>query len=258
MKNFVSKTLSVARITANELINDRLIYNGLFVAILLTFVTLLISQLSYSSPERIILDFSLTIARLSLGIIAALTGALLLHREFERKTYHLVVIRPVNPFTVVFGKLLGSAAILALNTALIFAITLSLFLFYGGAFSMHFFDAFLLTYVQSMIILSIAMVFSVHSSPAVTSMVTIGIALIGSNVSQLLQLADRQVNPLIRETLRIGVRFIPNLEHFNLESKVLYQIPIHPSFVPTALAYAVLCCLFMLGCASLLLSKKRL
>lgn len=258
MKSGISKISAIARITTNELFNDRIVYNGLFVAILLTIVTIFISQLSYSTPERIILDFGMTIARVSLAAIAAITGALLLHREFDRKTYHLVVIRPVRPFTVVLGKFAGSAAILGLNTTLVFGITTSLFLFYGGLVSSQLFWAFVLIYLQSLVILGIAMMFSVYSSPALTAMMSIGIALIGCNVSQLLQIADRQLNPSIRAGLRVAIRFLPNLEHFNLESKVLYQIPIHPMFVPTAFLYAAAVCLFTLGCSAFLLSKKRL
>lgn len=258
MKSFLSKAAAIARVTANELLNDKIVYNGLFVAILLTVVTIFISQLSYSTPERIILDFGLTIARISLSMIAAITGALLLHREFDRKTYHLVVIRPVRPFTVVLGKLCGSALILGLNTLLVFGITTSLFLFYGGLFSSQLCSAFILIYAQSLIILSISMVFSVYSSPALTAMITIGIALIGSSVSQLLQVVERQSNTTLREFLRIAIHFIPNLEHFNLENKVLYQIAIHPLYVPGAVAYATVICTFALGCSAFLLSKKRL
>ena len=84
MKIYLRAIFAIARVTFQEIILDKVLYNFVLFAFLLLGVSYLASQLTFLGQDRVILDFGMSAINLSCGVIAVFQGAAMFAREFER------------------------------------------------------------------------------------------------------------------------------------------------------------------------------
>ena len=86
----LSRTLAVAANTFRETVRERVLYNLVFFAILLTLAGLLLGQLSIRQDEKIITDIGLAAMDLFGTLIALFVGVGLVAKEVERRSISLL------------------------------------------------------------------------------------------------------------------------------------------------------------------------
>lgn len=240
------KTKEVARaigwVTFLEIIRDKILYNILFCSVLLLGVAFLASRLAVLKQDRVVLDFGLSALSISGLAVAILVGSGMIGREFDRRTILVALSRPISRLQFVLGKYLGLAGVIALNWLLLtvaFFIILGLTVggTVGGVLSGALFWALFFVLLQSLVAAALAVFFSVFTTTSLAVMFTLGLYLVGSNISQLRWLAAR--TPGAGATvLNVAAALFPNFEHFNLGLKVTYGLPVPFLFALTAILYA--------------------
>lgn len=252
---------SVASVSFREILREKILYNILVIAVLLLGLGFLASRMTFVRPDRVILDFGISAVGLSLVAIAALIGASLLNREVERRTIFLALSRPISRYQFVAGKYVGLLGVLVLNWSLVSLAFLGILYFSGGmeahSFSVTLFVGLGLLLFQSWIMAGVAVLFSSFSTTSLSAVLAIGIFLIGNNVSQI-HAAALRVHSHWGALCVDAIGFaIPNLEYFNLGTKVTYGIPVPARFILIAIGYSLVVSALLVTLAGALIHKKE-
>jgi ABC-type transport system involved in multi-copper enzyme maturation permease subunit len=257
-------TLGVVRavgwVTLLDIIRDKVLYNFILFAALLFGVGYLASRLTAVSPERVVLDFGLSSVMLSCSVIAIFTGSGLLAKEFERRTIQVALSRPISKGQFVLGKFVGLSAVIGLNWLLLvssYLIILALSSAHLDTFTPVLCAALLLIFLQALVVAGISIVFSTFSTTSLTVMCTSGLYLIGTNITQLRLLAARSESPTSRVLLKIIAAALPNLEYFNLGTKVTYGLPVTNAFLGVSLLYGLVLIVLLLLISGILIHTRE-
>ena len=93
----LSRVVAVAANTFRETVRERVLYNLVFFAILMTLCGLLLGQLSIRQDEKIIKDIGLAAMELFGHLIAIFIGVGLVSKEIERRSLYPLLAKPLSP-----------------------------------------------------------------------------------------------------------------------------------------------------------------
>lgn len=253
---------AIGWVTFREVLLDKILYNILICSLLLFGIAYLSSQLMIMHPERLILDFGLSAIGISCTAIGILNGSSLLGKEFERRTIYVALAHPISKAEFVLGKYLGLMGVLLLNW-LLFSLAYVFFLHILAVetrdlLSFTFLIALFLKLVQSLLISSLAILFSTFSTTSLSVMFSIGIFLTGNSVSQIYMAASKAHAPVAKILLELAARLLPNLEYFNLGTQVTYALPVEPIRVSMSALYGLLVISLSLSVAGILINHREI
>jgi ABC-type transport system involved in multi-copper enzyme maturation permease subunit len=250
---------AVGWVTFTEIVRDKVLYNVILAAILLFGVGFLASRLTFLRPQRVVLDFGLSALSISCGMIAVLIGSSLIGREFERRTVYVALSHPISRLQFVLGKFLGIAMVVCVNWLLLALIYVGLLAGQGGAGEMGltFFTAIVLILVQSLVLSSLAILFSSVSTTSLSVILTLGLYLIGTNISELRLLALRIGSDFWKAVLNAIAAVLPNFVHFGLGMKLTYDLPVTAGFVAFSVLYGLSLILLFLLIAGVLIRMRE-
>jgi ABC-type transport system involved in multi-copper enzyme maturation permease subunit len=241
---------AIARVTFFEVIRDKVLYNIIVCAALLFAIGFLASRLTFLRPERVTLDFGMSAVNISCAMIAIFTGASLIGREFDRRTIYVALSHPISRAQFVLGKFLGLAAVISLNWLLL-SLSYLLLLWLStdqvkDVLSVALFAGLALLLVQSWVVAGIAILFSTFSTTSLSAIMTIGLYLVGNNVSEIRAVAARMREPAGAAVMGGLAALLPNLENFNLGSRVTYGLPVGWQHISASAAYGGVLIVFFL------------
>ena len=251
------KIRAVAANTFREAIRDKILYNLAFFALLVMGVSVVIGKMTLGERLKIIQDVSLAAMSVFGLLIAIFVGIGLVHKEIHRRTIFTLLAKPIARWRFVVGKYLGLMLVIAINVAVMTAALLALVaVFSETGVAWGVLVAVLLIMVELMTVTAVAVLFSTFSTPTLSAMLTLGVWLIGRFSSDLVVLAAKSENPVLR-ALVTGVHYLlPNLEKFDLKHQVVYAMPIEPSYVVWAVGYGLLYILFLIGLAAWIFERR--
>lgn len=245
---------AIAWVTFLEIIRDKVLYNTLVAAALLFGFSALASNLAVMRPERVVLDLGLSALTISCAVIATLTGAALIGKEIERRTFSVAMARPISRIQFLIGKYAGLALVLAVNWLLFATAYFSLLAGQAPDFlsvlSVALFYALILALWQSLVLAGLAFFFSSFTTASLSVVFTAGLYLIGSNSSELRMIATRVESPVGKGVLNWTATLLPNFEHFHLGNQATYGLPVSFGFFAGSFFYGLLltgACLVLTG-----------
>ena len=178
----LARVLAIARNTFREAVRDRVLYNLVLFVLLLTGGAVFLGELSAAQEAKIIVDMGLS-AMLLFGVfIAIFVGVGLVYKEIERRTIYAIFSKPVGRGEFLLGKYLGLCLTLAVNVAVMGAgVSLALLYVRGGydPLVLRIWPAVALVYVELMIVVAVALLFSSFSTPALSALLTFAVFVIG-------------------------------------------------------------------------------
>jgi ABC-2 type transport system permease protein len=92
----LNKIFTITKYTFLDLYKSRILLNCLFLGILLLAATILASEFTYGTPEKVALDFGLGVTSISTVAIAIFMGVSLIANEIESRTIYLVLSRNIG------------------------------------------------------------------------------------------------------------------------------------------------------------------
>jgi len=177
-----SRVAAIARNTFREAVRDRVLYNLVLFVLILTGGAVFLGELSAAQETKIIVDMGLSAALLFGVFIAIFVGVGLVYKEIERRTIYAIFAKPVGRGEFLLGKYLGLCLTLAVNVAVMGAgVSLALLYVRGGwdPLVLSIWPAVALIYVELMILVAVALLFSSFSSPALSALLTFAVFVIG-------------------------------------------------------------------------------
>src|SRR6266481_59220 len=111
-----SRIAHVAYNTFREAVRDRVLYNLIAFALLLSGAAILVGQISIGIERLVVVNLGLTAVTLFGVVIAIFIGIGLVSKEIDKRTLYTVLSRPVRRWEFIAGKFFGLSGTLAVNT----------------------------------------------------------------------------------------------------------------------------------------------
>lgn len=250
--------MTIALNTFRETVRNKILYNILLVAGAALFLSMSFGDLSVFSRGQVMTDFGLATMSLTGLLLAVFIGAGMLGTEISSKTVYGILTKPVSRSQFIFGKFLGLVTTLMLNFVLISLVFFAAIVFMGAEVKLSIVNAILLLAVEMILIVSAAIFFSSFTTSILAAIFTIGFYISG-HLNDLVDIGTRQQESAVWQMALKGLYYLlPNLEHFNIRSRVVYDLMVPSDFVAGAVCYGILYAVLLLLLASVVFSRKDL
>jgi ABC-type transport system involved in multi-copper enzyme maturation permease subunit len=252
----IGRIAAIAANTFREAIRNKVLYSIVFFAVGMILSSAFLGQLSLSADVKVIKDFGLTAVSAFGVLIAIFIGVSLVYKEVERRTVFVLMPKPIRRHEFVLGKYFGILMTMAVLVVVMSAFLFALLLAHGEPFDATLGKALLLSYVEIMVMTSVAVFFSSFSTPFLSGFLTLGVFVLGRLAFDLRALTAKVENVVVDFVL-IGVsRALPNLDDFNIAGRVAHNAYVSWSYVGGAVGYGCLYAAIVLALATLVFSRR--
>ncbi|HEV2707161.1 MAG TPA: ABC transporter permease [Pyrinomonadaceae bacterium] len=251
---------TIARNAFREAVRDRVLYNLVFFVLLLTAGAIFLGELSAAQESKIIVDMGLSAMLIFGAFIAIFVGVGLVYKEIERRTVYAIFSKPVGRGEFLLGKYLGLCLTLAVNV-LVMGAGVSLALVYVrrgfDPLVLHIWPAVALLYVELMILVAVALLFSSFSSPALSALLTFFVFVIGHFSADLKTFAATMATPAARYLFGALYYVLPNLSNYAYITAAAHgETPTLLHFL-TAVGYGLVYICVLLAAAVLIFDRRN-
>ena len=253
----ITNILAIAKNTFRETARDRILLSGFFVIIAMILFTLFIASISLEQSTRMIIDFSTTAIYALQMFVAIFIGSMLIYKEIERKTFYLLLPKPITRTEIVIGKCLGLTTTTILVTLLSTVVLLGIIFMKSGQFYFYpiLISVFLST-LEAMLLILISILFSGITSPILAAVSTIAFLVIGHAGGVFRYIFMTTTSPVIKWVAESTYYILPNLEKFNIRNDIIHGITPSPTMILVTILYAFTYSLVLLVVTQIVFRKK--
>jgi len=254
------RILHIASNTFREAVRDRVLYNLIAFALLMSGASILVGQISIGIERLVVINLGLTAVSLFGVVIAIFIGIGLVSKEIDKKTLYTVLSRPVRRWEFIVGKFFGLAGTLVVN-----AFFMALGVFAALLYVAHHFqssDRWLLValyfiVLQFLIITSLALLFSSFSSPLLSAVFAFALFVIGTFAEDLRGFAGMTKG--ITRWLATGAAYlVPNFSALNVITSVAHEQPVAGQLILANSVYTLVYATMALSGAVLIFEHRNL
>jgi ABC-type transport system involved in multi-copper enzyme maturation permease subunit len=243
----LNRTFAVAANTFRETVRERVLYNLVFFAVVMTLAGILLRPLSIRQDEKILKDIGLASMDIFGVLIAVFIGTGLVSKEIERRSLYPLLAKPLSRGEFYLGKFAGLSFTLLVNlSVMLLGLLLTLGITGRGL------DPSLLTaaypiYLGLLLVVAFAMLFSsTTTSPALASVLTVVLVVVGRYADVIRGMRD--VLPGVPQQLvRVMFALVPNFQNFDFKNQVAYGEAVRADVLGWVTAYAAVWILTVLG-----------
>ncbi len=255
-----SRILHIATNTFREAVRDRVLYNLIAFALLMTGAAVLVGQISIDIERLVVINLGLTAVSLFGVVIAIFIGIGLVSKEIDKRTLYTVLSRPVRRWEFIAGKFFGLAGTLVVNT-----VFMALGVFAALAYVSHHFEssdaailvALYFIVLQFVILTALALFFSSFSSPLLSAVFAFALFVIGNFSEDLRGFA--KMTRGITHWLATGAAYlVPNFSALNVISQAGHGQPVASQLIAYNTAYALIYAAAVLAGAVLIFEHRNL
>lgn len=255
-----SRIAYIASNTFREAVRDRVLYNLIAFAVLLSGAAILVSQISIEIERLVVVNLGLTSVSLFGVVIAIFIGIGLVSKEIEKRTLYTVLSRPVRRWEFIVGKFFGLAGTLVVNTFFmaigVFAALLYVVHKFTGSDAMILIALYFIV-LQFLIVCAIALLFSSFSSPILSAILTFSLFVIGTFADDLRGFASL-THGFTRWIATGAAYLVPNFSALNIISAVAHEQHISAQLILQNTLYALLYSAMALSAAVLIFERRNL
>lgn len=249
--------LTVAKNTFRETIRDRILMSVWFVIIAIILFSLFVGSISHDHNTRIIINFSVTAIYILQVFIAIFIGSMLVYKEIERKTFYLIIPKPISRSAIITGKCLGltltTTLVTTLSTLFLFGV---LWLSGGTEYSSGVALSTFMGLFEAVLLILISLLFSSLTSPILAFVSTFAMYLIGHGGPIFRFIYMTTEIPIVAKTFETIYHIVPNLDKFNIRNDIVYGTLPTFSMISLSIVYALAYGTFLLFLTVLVFRKK--
>jgi len=256
----IPRMVYIAFNTFREAVRDRVLYNLIAFALLLSGAAIFVGQISIDIERLVVINLGLTAVSLFGVVIAIFIGIGLVSKEIEKRTLYTVLSRPVRRWEFIVGKFFGLAGTLVVNTFFMAIGVFGALLYVAHKFSAP--DALILValyfiVLEFLIICSLALLFSSFSSPLLSAVFAFSLFVIGCFADDLRGFAG-MAHGLTRWLATGAAYLVPNFSAFNVITGVAHGESISGQLVRHNTLYALFYTALALSGAVLIFERRSL
>ncbi len=250
----------IASNTFREAVRDRVLYNLIAFALLISGAAIFVGQISIDIERLVVVNLGLTAVSLFGVVIAIFIGIGLVSKEIEKRTLYTVLSRPVRRWEFIVGKFFGLAGTLIVNTFFMAIGVFAALLYVAHKFTGS--DTFILIalyfiILEFLIICSLALLFSSFSSPLLSAVFAFSLFVIGCFADDLRGFAA--LTHGITRWIATGAAYlVPNFSALNVISAVAHQQPLSGQLILQNTLYALFYTAMALSGAILIFERRNL
>jgi ABC-type transport system involved in multi-copper enzyme maturation permease subunit len=250
----------IARNTFREAVRDRVLYNLIAFALLLSGAAILVGQISIDIERLVVIDLGLSAVSLFGVVIAIFIGIGLVSKEIEKRTLYTVLSRPVRRWEFIVGKFCGLAGTLIVNASFMAVGVFGALLYVAHKFGRT--DAWILValyfiILEFLIICSLSLLFSSFSSPLLSAVFSFSLFVIGSFADDLRGFAAL-THGFTRWVAMAAAYLVPNFSTLNVITNVAHQQPVGLHLVVQNTLYAFFYTAMVMSGAVLIFERRNL
>jgi ABC-type transport system involved in multi-copper enzyme maturation permease subunit len=234
----MSRLLAVAANTFRETVRERVLYNLVIFAILMTLSGLLLGQLSIRQDEKVLKDIGLAAMDLFGVLIAVFIGTGLVSKEIERRSLYPLLAKPLTRGEFFLGKFAGLAFTLLVNLGVMSAGLFLTLLATGRRPDPGLVAAIYPILLGLLLVVAFAMLFSTLTSSAMAAVLTVGVVVAGRFTDVVRNM--KQVAPGVPSWVPEALyEVLPNFRNFDFKDKVAYGDAVSADVLAWVTVYAV-------------------
>jgi ABC-type transport system involved in multi-copper enzyme maturation permease subunit len=244
----LTRIRAVAANTFRETVRERVLYNLVFFAILMTFSGLLLGELSVQQDEKIVKDLGLAAMDAFGTLIAIIIGVGLVSKEIERRSLYPLLAKPLGRGEFLAGKFAGLAFTLLVNLGIMSAGLYATLLATGRRADGRLVLAVYAMYLGLLLVVAFALLFSTLTSSALASVCTVSVVVAGRFSDVIHNM--REVTSVPGWLVTFLYYALPNFRNFDLKNQVVYADALLPADLAWLTAYAALYVTLVLAVAT--------
>jgi len=250
----------VAFNTFREAVRDRVLYNLVAFAVLISGAAVLVGEISIDIERLVVVNLGLTAISLFGVVIAIFIGIGLVSKEIEKKTLYTVLSRPVRRWEFVVGKFVGLTGTLVVNTFFMAVGVLLALLYVAHKFEQT--DVWVLValyfiVLEFFIVCALALLFSSFSTPLMSAVFTFALFVIGSLADDLRGFA-RITDGFTGMVATAVAYLVPNFSAFNIITQAAHGDPVPGRLILYNTVYALLYSAMVISGAVLIFQRRNL
>jgi ABC-type transport system involved in multi-copper enzyme maturation permease subunit len=252
----------IAANTFREAVRDRVLYNLIAFALLLTGAAVLVGQISIDIERLVVINLGLTAVSLFGLVIAIFIGIGLVSKEMDKRTLYTVLSRPVRRWEFIAGKFFGLTGTLAVNAACMAIGVFAALSYVSAHHALIASDGWVLLalyfiVLEFVIITALALFFSSFSSPLLSAVFTFSLFVIGTFSEDLRGFAKMAHG--LTGLLATGISYVvPNFSALNIIDQVAHGHGVATQLIGINTAYALIYSLAVLAGATLIFERRSL
>jgi len=250
----------VAFNTFREAVRDRVLYNLIAFALLISAAAVLVGEVSIDVERLVVINLGLTAVSLFGVVIAIFIGIGLVSKEIEKKTLYTVLSRPVRRWEFVVGKFFGLTGTLVVNTFFM-ALGVFLALLYVahrfGKADLAVLAAIYFIVLEFFIVCAVALFFSSFSTPIMSAVFTFALFVIG-NLAEDLRGFARITAGLTGAIATVAAYLVPNFSAFNVINQAAHGDGVSGLLIFYNTLYALLYSATAISGAVLIFQRRNL
>ncbi len=256
----MKKIIPIAEYTLKENIRHKIFYTILLFALVIIVSSVVFSMLSPGEETRVILDIGLGAIEIFAFLSAIFAAVGLVLGEMENKSISLILARPVRRFEYIWGRYSGILFISLINI-LVMSLGL-LFLLYikGWEFEFRFLLAITSIFLKVVIISALAILISLISTSAISSISgTFFLWILGHVTDHLKYLNYVLIQKGVRITIFLkGIYYLlPNFQYLNVKDYMGYPNPLAGTTIFWQVAYSLIYASVATWLSVLVFSRKE-
>jgi len=234
------RVIAIARNTFREALRDKMLYVLVVFSVVLVVSTRIMSPLALGEGVKITKDIGLS-AISFFGMLAIIVmGTGLVHKEIDKRTIFVILAKPVSRQEFILGKFLGMAdALIAIVLVMLITLELTLLVSRAG-FDVLVLKAGFLTFIELLVMTSIAVLFSSFSTTALSAIFTFSFYVVGHFTGDILLFAAKLPSAFTQHVCRFLYYVLPDLQLFNVRGMVVHGMDVSTERLLAATAYGLL------------------
>lgn len=214
--------LPIALNTFREARRNRVFYSLLFFAVGLILFSVLFTELTFVSQDRILRDVGFATIDVFGLTIAIFLGIGMVNREIEKRTLYTVISKPVPRWSFVLGKFVGLGLTLLATAGLMLVGFLLTLWSYRSPIDAVIGQAFLGLMVELAVVTAFAIFCSTWTSSTLSAFLTVSLFAIGHLASDIRFFGQKSESEWVRRGAELLYLVLPDLERFNFKPELAH------------------------------------
>lgn len=257
----IHRISTIALHTFKQSVRDKVLYNLVVFAVLMTGASILFGEISIGIEQIILVNLGLSAIAVIGVLIAIFIGISLVSREIERKTLYNVLSKPVARWEFILGKYIGLVFTLILNT-IIMAAGFYLAVFYQSQrlqkVDLGSIEAIYLILLELALVVGVALFFSCISSPALAALFTFCVFIIGNLLEDIRWFGHLSGNTVMSHLTAAVYYLFPDFRNFNVISRVAHGALISGRLLISNSLYALLYAAVLISASIMIFEEREL
>ena len=241
------------------MVRNKVLYILLFFAIFIFVLGIAITQMTIGDELNIISDIGLGTVEIFSTVLSIFLGISLVQKELSLKTLHPLLARPLSRAEYILGKFTGMILMIVVEIAVMCVIFAALLFVYGGIDRfVIYLPAVYTIFLQTATVISVAVLCSTLTEPAVAAMLTISFYLIGATSYNLVYAITQRTSETVAKIITTFRYILPDFSHFNIKDNLVYGRGLEGLSIGYASFYALFIVIMVLSVSIILFNTKEI